>query len=108
MLARAFKRQRNGSCGGVAELIDVDDDAVFLQPQPVRGRHDDAAVGLVGNEQGHVTAFEAVAREHRLRGLRHLADSVLEYRLPILMHVMHLLVHGLMAGRIAAASAGHI
>src|SRR5262249_7257543 len=49
-LARGFHRQRNRGRGGVAEAVDVHDNAFRVHRKPLGGRGNDSAIRLVGNE----------------------------------------------------------
>src|SRR5262249_27849178 len=78
LLASRVQRQRDGSRGGVAVLVNIDDDTFFLQSQAVSGGHNDSAIGLMRREQRYIGSFETVALQDRNRSLRHFSDSVLE------------------------------
>ena len=55
----SLKRQRNGRRRGVAVALDVDDDLLRRQAEPLGRRHDDSAVGLVGHEEIDVVRRDA-------------------------------------------------
>ena len=58
----------------------------------------------MGNEASQLRAGDIVARQDLGRDLQHLAHGKLVDRLPVLVDVVHLLVHGLVAGGIEAAA----
>ena len=76
--------------------------------QSIRGGGDDPAVGLVGNEGIDVTALQSVAGQDLLAEFGLFADGELENRLPVLMDVVHPLVHRFLGGGMEASAAGHV
>ena len=75
----------NGGSGRVAEAIDVDHHFVLGHPDALGGRHDDAAVGLMGDEEVEVLAGEVVAFEQTLADLSGVADGELVDGLAVLL-----------------------
>ncbi len=76
--------------------------------QTVRRGRDDPPVGLVRNEGIDVAAFQAVAGQNFLAKFGLLADGKLEHRLPVLMNVVHPLLHRLLGGGMKASAARHV
>src|SRR5687768_13527787 len=99
--------KRNGRRRGVAETLDVDDD-LFLGHTKLLGRgEDDAAVGLVRDEQIDVMGPDAVPIEDAPAGLLGVADGKLEHRLAVLLDVVLAARDGLRRCGQAAAASGH-
>ena len=98
----------NGTGGGVAEAVDVDDDAVEGEAEALGGGEDDALVGLVGDEAAEVGTGEAVAGEDCFGDLGHLADGELVDGLTVLVDEVLLGVDGGVAGGKEAAAGGHV
>src|SRR5581483_1478127 len=107
-VAGSVHRQRDGSGGGVAVAVDVDDHAFGTKAEAVGGRSDNASVGLMWDEGGNVGAFEAVSLKKLFADLGLLANCNFEDRLPVLVDVVHLLIDGLVRRRIQAAPSGHV
>ena len=61
LFERCVHRNGDGAGGGVAEAVDVDDDAIEGEAEALGGGEDDALVRLVGDEAAEVGAGEAVA-----------------------------------------------
>ena len=64
---RLRQRDRDRRAAGVAVPIDVYHHPVEREVQALRHRLDDAEVGLVGDEQGHIVERPAGLRAHRVR-----------------------------------------
>ena len=67
-----------GPSGGVAVAIDHDHGALLGDAQPLAGRHDDAQVGLVGDEERHVVGAEPGIGHGPLGRLDHHTDGLTE------------------------------
>jgi len=55
--------QWDGGSGGVAVLVNIDDDFVGGHAQAVSGGHDDAAIGLMRDEDVNVFSGKPIAGE---------------------------------------------
>ena len=60
------------------------------------------------NECLDVARFQPISLEEFLTQFRLLAYRVLENRLPILMDIVHLLIHSFVRRRMQAAASGHV
>src|ERR1700681_805052 len=84
---RIVQSQRDGRRRRVAEPLDVDDDPLRAHAESLGRGLDDAAVGLMRDEEVEVGGRQAVAVEQTTGDLLRFADRELEDRLPGLRHV---------------------
>ena len=71
--------------GGIAVAVNIDDHFFGRKFQPVRGRLDNAQVGLVRNHQVKVVARQAVALQRLDAESGHLPHRKFEYRRAVLV-----------------------
>src|SRR4029077_8220196 len=98
----------NCSSGSIAVAVDVDDDALRPQTEPVRSSGNDSPVGLVRNEHVDIPGLQSIAFKNLLAQLDLLANCKFEYRLPVLVNIVHFLVDGLVSRGMKTSAAGHI
>src|SRR5450432_3705475 len=108
LLPCRFQCQWDGPCRSVAKFADIDNDAIFLQAQSLRGRHNDPPICLVRNKQFHVVAGESITLQQPVRSFRHFADGILKDLRTILVNKMHFLVHRFMRRGMQASASGHV
>src|SRR6266566_2712823 len=77
------ERDRDGSGGGVAVLLDVYIHLLVGQPEALLHHLDDAQVRLMRDKELHVGGGEAFGAERQLDRLRHQHGGVLEHLAPV-------------------------
>ena len=100
-------RERNGSGGGVAVFIDVDENAIQRDTQALGRGYHDAAVCLMRDEDRHIIRVEMISLEQRFAKLGNLLHGVLEHLLAILFHVVQAIGNRFRRGGHAASPSGH-
>src|SRR4029453_13950869 len=88
-------------------LLQIDDDLLGWQSDSLGDRFDDAAVGLVRNEEIEIGRRDAMTLEQPPANLAALPDRELEDGLSVLLDVVHALLDALVRGRHLAAARGH-
>ena len=80
---RIVQGERNRRRRRVAEAVDVDDYLHRIDAEPFRGRKNDAAIGLVRDEQVEIARSDAITLEDAAGDFLGLPYREFEHRLPI-------------------------